>query len=138
MITHVAEGGKEDVDLAVAAARKAFDEGPWPKMTAYVTIFFFLVLFVSMVLVQHPLLISNDVYVFTQERSLVLLRFADLLEKHTEELAKLETWDNGKPYEQALNVELPICVRLIRYYAGISGLYCLMASFTTVGCSTKF
>lgn len=87
VITHVAEGGKEDVDLAVAAARKAFDEGPWPKMTAY-------------------------------ERSLVLLRFADLLEKHTEELAKLETWDNGKPYEQALNVELPICVRLIRYYAG--------------------
>ncbi|MET7612475.1 aldehyde dehydrogenase family protein, partial [Streptomyces seoulensis] len=26
----VAEGGAEDVDRAVAAARRAFDEGPWP------------------------------------------------------------------------------------------------------------
>lgn len=36
VITHVAEGDSEDVDRAVAAARKAFDQGPWPKMTAYV------------------------------------------------------------------------------------------------------
>ncbi|XLU46716.1 hypothetical protein S245_041530, partial [Arachis hypogaea] len=35
VITHVAEGHSEDVDRAVAAARKAFDQGPWPKMTAY-------------------------------------------------------------------------------------------------------
>src|SRR5687767_6651571 len=28
----VAKAGKEDVDRAVQAARKAFDEGPWPKM----------------------------------------------------------------------------------------------------------
>ncbi|MDT8860252.1 aldehyde dehydrogenase family protein [Alkalihalobacillus sp. MEB130] len=32
LITTAAEGDKEDVDLAVAAARKAFEEGPWPKM----------------------------------------------------------------------------------------------------------
>lgn len=37
MIAHVAEGDAEDVNRAVAAARKAFDEGPWPKLTAYVT-----------------------------------------------------------------------------------------------------
>ena len=36
VIAHVAEGHSEDVDRAVAAARKAFDQGPWPKMTAYV------------------------------------------------------------------------------------------------------
>lgn len=36
MIAHVAEGDAEDIDRAVAAARKAFDEGPWPKMSAYV------------------------------------------------------------------------------------------------------
>ncbi len=30
----MAEAGKEDVDKAVRAARKAFDEGPWPRMTA--------------------------------------------------------------------------------------------------------
>lgn len=42
VIANVAEGDAEDVDRAVCAARKAFDEGPWPKMTAYVTPFHFL------------------------------------------------------------------------------------------------
>jgi aldehyde dehydrogenase (NAD+) len=36
VIARVAEGDAEDIDRAVAAARKAFDEGPWPRMTAYV------------------------------------------------------------------------------------------------------
>lgn len=36
VIAQVAEGDAEDVNRAVSAARKAFDEGPWPKMTAYV------------------------------------------------------------------------------------------------------
>ncbi|KAM7251125.1 hypothetical protein ACFE04_023008 [Oxalis oulophora] len=70
VIAHVSEGDAEDVNRAVSAARKAFDEGPWPRMTAY-------------------------------ERSRILFRFADLLDQHTDELAALETWDNGKPYEQA-------------------------------------
>ncbi|XP_022776072.1 aldehyde dehydrogenase family 2 member B7, mitochondrial-like [Durio zibethinus] len=87
VIAHVAEADAEDINRAVSAARKAFDEGTWPKMTAY-------------------------------ERSRVLFRFADLLDKHTEELATLETWDNGKPYEQAAKVELPMISRIIRYYAG--------------------
>src|SRR2546425_688957 len=30
----VARGDERDIDLAVAAARKAFDGGPWPRMTA--------------------------------------------------------------------------------------------------------
>ena len=34
VIAQVAEGDKEDVDLAVAAARKAFEQGPWGKMDA--------------------------------------------------------------------------------------------------------
>ncbi|XP_059447839.1 aldehyde dehydrogenase family 2 member B7, mitochondrial-like [Corylus avellana] len=87
VIAHVAEGDAEDINRAVAAARKAFDEGPWPKMTAY-------------------------------ERQRILLRFADLIEKHNDEIAALETWDNGKPYEQATKVEVPMMTRLIRYYAG--------------------
>src|SRR5262249_56691832 len=33
-ICQVAEGDKADVDLAVKAARKAFEDGPWPKMNA--------------------------------------------------------------------------------------------------------
>ncbi|XP_028754408.1 aldehyde dehydrogenase family 2 member B7, mitochondrial isoform X1 [Neltuma alba] len=87
VIAHVAEGDSEDVDRAVVAARKAFDEGPWPRMTAY-------------------------------ERQKILLRAADLIEKHNDELATLETWDNGKPYAQAAQIEVPMLVRLIRYYAG--------------------
>jgi len=34
LITTVAESGAADVDAAVAAARTAFDEGPWPRMSA--------------------------------------------------------------------------------------------------------
>jgi acyl-CoA reductase-like NAD-dependent aldehyde dehydrogenase len=33
-IVAVAEASEADIDKAVAAARKAFDEGPWPRMTA--------------------------------------------------------------------------------------------------------
>jgi acyl-CoA reductase-like NAD-dependent aldehyde dehydrogenase len=35
IIANVAKAGREDADRAIAAARKAFDEGPWPKMTPY-------------------------------------------------------------------------------------------------------
>ena len=34
VICRVAEGDKADVDLAVAAARRAFESGPWPRMSA--------------------------------------------------------------------------------------------------------
>ncbi|KAK6941533.1 Aldehyde dehydrogenase domain [Dillenia turbinata] len=33
VLARVAEGGKEDVDLAAKAARDAFDHGPWPRMS---------------------------------------------------------------------------------------------------------
>ena len=36
LIAHIAEADKEDVDIAVKAARRAFDHGPWPRMTGYV------------------------------------------------------------------------------------------------------
>ena len=48
----------------------------------------------------------------------MLLRFADLLERHCSEIAAIETWDSGKTYEQAANVEIPMVIRLFRYYAG--------------------
>ncbi|KAF3437056.1 hypothetical protein FNV43_RR19809 [Rhamnella rubrinervis] len=87
VIADVAEGDAEDINRAVSAARKAFDEGPWPKMSPY-------------------------------ERSRILLRFADLVEKHSDELAALESWNCGKPYEQSAKSELPLLVRLFHYYAG--------------------
>jgi len=51
-----------------------------------------------------------------------MLRAADLIEKHNDEIAALETWDNGKPYEQSAQIEIPMLVRLIRYYAGTCGV----------------
>ncbi|KAJ9167797.1 hypothetical protein P3X46_019390 [Hevea brasiliensis] len=35
VIARVAEGDKEDVDLAVKAARHAFDNGPWPRLSGF-------------------------------------------------------------------------------------------------------
>lgn len=37
VITEIAEATKEDVDIAVKAARKAFDSGSWPRMTGAVS-----------------------------------------------------------------------------------------------------
>lgn len=34
LLTHMPRSGAEDIDRAVAAARKAFEEGPWGRMTA--------------------------------------------------------------------------------------------------------
>lgn len=47
-----------------------------------------------------------------------MLRAADLIEKHNDEIAALESWDNGKPYEQAAYKEIPMLARVFRYYAG--------------------
>ena len=86
-ICHVAEGDAADVDLAVKAARKAFESGPWSKFSA-------------------------------AERGRVLYKLADLIEAHKEELAALESLDNGKPYAVALAADLPLVIKCYRYYAG--------------------
>src|SRR5271166_4386835 len=86
-ICQVAEGDKADIDLAVKAARRASEEGPWPKMTA-------------------------------SERGRLLYKLADLIEQNQEELAALESLDNGKPYRDAYNADLPLTVKCYRYYAG--------------------
>lgn len=83
----VAEAQKEDVDLAVKAARPAFETGAWPDLSA-------------------------------AERARIIYKFADLIEEHREELAQLEALDNGKPYEVALNDDIPAAVEHYRYYAG--------------------
>ncbi|WP_159944643.1 MULTISPECIES: aldehyde dehydrogenase family protein [unclassified Nocardiopsis] len=52
-----------------------------------------------------------------QERKEVLLRLADSLERHSEELALLETLDIGKPITQTTTVDLPGVIATFRYYA---------------------
>src|SRR5580658_2694851 len=86
-ICEVAEGDKADIDLAVKAARKAFESGPWAKMSA-------------------------------AERGRLLYKLADAVEAHKDELAAIETLDNGKPLRDSLSADLPMTVKCYRYYAG--------------------
>ncbi len=53
------------------------------------------------------------------ERERLLHRFADLMEQHKEELAQLETLDNGKPFNVAFNVEVSVAIGQMRFYAGL-------------------
>ena len=52
------------------------------------------------------------------ERGRLLWKLADLLEKHTEEFAQLESLDNGKPLKIARAADVPLAVDHFRYYAG--------------------
>ena len=50
-------------------------------------------------------------------RADVLLKWADLVEAHSEELALLETLDMGKPISDMFNIDLPEVLKTIRYFA---------------------
>lgn len=52
------------------------------------------------------------------QRSNLLLRLADLIERHAEEFAALESLNCGKPYLAVLNDELPAVVDCFRFFAG--------------------
>ena len=52
------------------------------------------------------------------DRSSMLLKFADLIDKNAEEIAKIESINTGKPYHLALNDELPAISDVFRFYAG--------------------
>jgi len=52
------------------------------------------------------------------ERAMVLLKIADRMEEHLEELAVAETWENGKAVRETLAADIPLAVDHFRYYAG--------------------
>ena len=89
-IAHVALAGEADVDRAVAAARTAFESGPYTKMNG-------------------------------AARGRLLWKIADLMEANIDELAELETLNNGKPLLESRRVDLPQSIACFRYYAGWSG-----------------
>ncbi len=91
VLTRVAEAGRDDVDRAVKAARTAFDD-------------------------------VNGKWrrMTASERGKILWRIADLIERHIDELAELETVDNGKPIFESRHVDMPMVVDVFRYYAGIA------------------
>jgi len=66
-----AQAGVEDAERAIAAARRAFDEGPWPRMKG-------------------------------AERARILRNVADGILARKQDLALLETLENGKPLAQSL------------------------------------
>ena len=82
----VAECDAEDVDRAVAAARTAFEDGPWGRLAP-------------------------------ADRKLLLLRFASLVEAHTDELAVMESLEAGKPISDCAGVDLPDLVMTMRWHA---------------------
>ena len=53
-----------------------------------------------------------------QERSDILMKLADTIEKHSEELIKAESKDNGKPETLAAHVDIPRAPANIRFFAG--------------------
>ncbi|MFB6980750.1 aldehyde dehydrogenase family protein [Streptomyces scopuliridis] len=87
ILTQVPDGDEQDVDRAVTAARRAFEDTAWRRMSP-------------------------------MDRGMLLHRIADLIESHADELALLESRDNGKPVSVARAVDVGTSVKLFRYFAG--------------------
>ncbi|KAJ4354589.1 aldehyde dehydrogenase (NAD(P)(+)) ald5 [Didymosphaeria variabile] len=85
VICSIHEATEKDVDLAVSAARKAF-EGPWRKETP-------------------------------ENRGRLLVKLADLFEKHSDTLAAVESLDNGKAISMAKG-DVAASAGCLRYYGG--------------------
>ena len=91
VLTQVVEASPEAVDRAVSAARKAFEDRSGPWRK-----------------------------MSASERGRLIWRLADLVEKHIDELAELETLDNGKPIFESRYVDVPMVIDVLRYYAGLA------------------
>ena len=89
VLTHVVEASAGDVDRAVRAARTAFED----RSGAWRKM-------------------------SASERGRLIWKLADLIEKSIDELAELETLDNGKPIFESRYVDMPMVVDVLRYYAG--------------------
>lgn len=77
---------ENDVDIAVKAARGAFQSGVW-----------------------HRLPMS--------ERKRILLRLADLMEAHRDELARLDTYETCRAYRNYYYDSIPKAIEAVRYFA---------------------
>jgi aldehyde dehydrogenase (NAD+) len=52
------------------------------------------------------------------DRGRLIYKLADAIEANAKELAALESLDNGKPYTDSLNIDVPLTVKCYRYFAG--------------------
>src|SRR5215470_18007130 len=87
VIARVPDSEKEDINRAVAAARRAFESGPWRRLTP-------------------------------SERGKLIWRIGDLILEYADELAELESLDNGKPRTVARVADVPLAADLFHYMAG--------------------
>ncbi len=55
-----------------------------------------------------------------RDRGRLIYRLADLIEEELDELAALESLDNGKPVSDAKAADLPLVIDCLRYYAGFA------------------
>jgi aldehyde dehydrogenase (NAD+) len=85
LLATLARGRQADVDVAVAAARRAF-EGPWSRFTP-------------------------------AQRQQLILRFAELFERHFEELTLLESLDMGAPLLTRLRPARAHALQTIQYFS---------------------
>ena len=53
-----------------------------------------------------------------KERSAILLKIADVIDKNREHLAKIESMDNGKCLRETMNIDIPLAADHFRYFAG--------------------
>jgi phenylacetaldehyde dehydrogenase len=88
VLADVAHGQAEDIDRAVRAARNAFADD------------------------------SPWRRMHASDRGRLIWRIAELIEEHADELAMLETLDNGKPFGVARAADVPLAADLFRYMAG--------------------
>lgn len=86
LLAEITACNSQDVDLAVAKAKAAFEDGRWHRLSP-------------------------------NERKHVLLKFADLLEKNTVELAVMESLDSGKPVSECQLTDVPEMIHTIRWHA---------------------
>jgi phenylacetaldehyde dehydrogenase len=88
VLAEVAHGQAEDIEKGVKAARRAFAD-------------------------DSPWRRMN-----ASDRGRLIWRISELIEEHAEELAMLESLDNGKPYGVARAADVPLAADLFRYMAG--------------------
>jgi phenylacetaldehyde dehydrogenase len=89
VFAQAAAGGAADIDLAVKAARRAFESGPWSTL--------------------NP-----------AGRRNLMWKLSDALEKHAEDIATLESLDNGMPLTMARGM-VAAATECLRYNAGWAG-----------------
>jgi 1-pyrroline dehydrogenase len=85
-IAEIPNGSEQDVDRAVRAAQKAFDE-TWFDSTP-------------------------------GERQAMMLKLADTIDEHAEEIGRIESENVGKPFQSVMNDEMPVMTDHLRFFAG--------------------